>query len=145
MTLNFNFAWNFWANIFFAKNFVLTTKFNFFITNLNYLLGLVYPENLSSIGLKWIFGWFGGFWPPFCAKNIFLLRVVFFSIPNLNHLLRLTNHENLSSIGLMVEAVDTFCGTGTGRDGHGTGRARDGWWLYRQPQPKLLLLTWPWA
>ena len=36
----------------------------------------------------------------------------------------------------MVEAVNTFCGMA---------RAHDRWWLYRQPQPELLLeLAWLW-
>ena len=38
-----------------------------------------------------------------------------FFIPNLVHLFGLAYPENLSSIGLMVEAVDTLCGTGMGR------------------------------
>ena len=42
-----------------------------------------------------------------------------FFITNIDHLLKLNYPENLSSIGLMVEAVDTFCGTGRGRDGDG--------------------------
>ena len=43
-------------------------------------------------------------------------------IPHPNELLILAYPENLVKIGLLVEAVDTFCGTGTGtaRDGHGT-------------------------
>ena len=61
--------------------------------------------------------------PWFLAQKLgFGLGWVKNFIPNLNHLLVLAYPENLSSIGLMVEAVDTFCGTGR----HGTGRDRTG-------------------
>ena len=48
--------------------------------------------------------------PPFLPKN----RVYAFLITNLDHLFGLAYPENLSSIGLMIEAVDTFCGTSAG-------------------------------
>ena len=100
----------------------------FFITNHDHLLGLNYPESLSSIGLGWVLGWFSGFLTPFFGqKSIFGLGGVKFFIPNLDHLLGLNYPESLSSIGLMVEAVDTFCGTGmgTGMARQGTGTAGD--------------------
>ena len=68
---------------------------------------------------------FGFFDPFFGQKSIFGLGGVKSFIPNLDHLLGLNYPESLSSIGLMVEAVDTFCGTG--RHGHGTGRDGDSW------------------
>ena len=58
--------------------------------------------------------------PLFSQKSIFGLGGVKFFIPNLDYLLGLNYPEILSSFGLMVEAVDTFCGTA--RDGTGTGR-----------------------
>ena len=61
--------------------------------------------------------------PLFCLKSSLGLGGVKIFLPNVDHLLGLSYPENLSSIGLMVEAVDTLCGTGTGT---GTGRAR-GW------------------
>ena len=53
-------------------------------------------------------------------KMGFGLAGVAFFITNLDHLFGLAYPENLSSIGLMVEAVDTLCGTGW----DGTARAR---------------------
>ena len=43
--------------------------------------------------------------------------------PHPNELLIRAYPENLVKIGLLVEAVDTFCGTGRARDGDGD---RDG-------------------
>ena len=58
--------------------------------------------------------------PLFGQKSIFGLGEVKFFITNLDYLLGLNYPESLSSIGLMVEAVDTFCGTA--RDGMAWGR-----------------------
>ena len=51
--------------------------------------------------------------------------------PHPNELFIWAYAENLVEIGLLVEAVDTFCGTA-----RGTGKTSR---LYRQPQPGLSL------
>ena len=56
-----------------------------------------------------------------------------FFLLNPNELFIWAYPENLVEIGLLVEAVDTFCGTG--RDGTAWETSR----LYRQPQPGLSL------
>ena len=99
-------------------------RVKFVIPNLDNLFCLAYPEILSKIRLGWFFAQKLGL--GFGRINIFIHF----------HSLGLAFPEILSSIGLMVEAVDTVCSMGQDLNG-------DGWWLYRQPQLKLLLaLAW---
>ena len=55
----------------------------FVITNFDHLLGLNYPENLRSIQLGWVLGWFWVFDPIFGKKTIFGLGGSNFSAPTL--------------------------------------------------------------
>ena len=70
----------FWADFWFVdtlfgqKSIFCLEGVKFFITNLDHILGLNYPENLSSIRLGWVLGWFWDFWHSFWPKIDFWLR-----------------------------------------------------------------------
>ena len=68
--------------------------------NLNHLLVLAYPENLSQIQLGLFLADFWGFTQIFCPKIGFCLMGGKIFIPNFNHLLVLAYRENLSQIRL---------------------------------------------
>ena len=72
------------------------------IPNLNHLLVLAYPENLSQIRLALFLADFGGFTSIFWPKIGFWFREVKIFIPNLNYLLVLAYPENLSQIRLSL-------------------------------------------
>ena len=73
-----------------------------FIPNLNHLLVLAYPENLSQIQLGLFLADFGGFTPIFLPNIGFWFGDVKIYIPNLNYLLVLVDPENWSQLRLSI-------------------------------------------
>ena len=92
----------------------------FFITNLDHLLALNYLENLSSIRLGWVLGWFRFFLPPFWPKIDFWLgRGSKFSSPTLIICWAWTTLKIWDQLDLWLRLWILFAGRGWGQDGMG--------------------------